>query len=340
MESPAGAGREGARRADARPPGVAGASGGRAVAAVTPALGAAVMATGIVSVGCHTIHADEVSLALLVIACLLWVFLVAVFARRFVVERDRWLAEVRTAASLTGVAGTAVLGVRISLLDLRPLAGALLAVATLAWLVFLPEVLRHLARRVPGVAYLACVSTQSLAVLGATLATVLPTMWPLWPALGLFVLGLALYVLVLTHFDFGQLRTGAGDHWVACGAVSISALAAAKLTTAAAPGSPVDWARPLHPWLRGATLVLLVIALLWYVVIAYWELRNPRPAYDIRRWATVFPLGMTAVAALTTAAATGIAWPERLGRFLLWVSVAVWLLVAVGAGHRVVRGWR
>ncbi|MFJ7783680.1 hypothetical protein [Streptomyces fungicidicus] len=110
-----------------------------------------------------------------------------------------------------------------------------------------------------------------------------------------------------------------------------SPLAAGKLT--AAGGAPLKWAEPLRPWLLAVTLVLLLAALAWYAVIAVAELRWPRPGYDPRRWATVFPLGMTAVAALTAAGEVGPAtsgWLEPLGRVLLWVAVAVWALAAAG----------
>ncbi|MFE0225413.1 hypothetical protein ACFW0U_32115, partial [Streptomyces albidoflavus] len=215
----------------------------------------------------------------------------------------------------------------------------LLGVAAVSWVGLLPQVVRRLGRRVPGSAYLTCVATQSLGVLGATLAAATGVTWPLPVAVVLLVLGFGLYVLVLLHFDFHQLKEGAGDHWVACGALAISALAAGKLT--AASGAPLKWAEPLRPWLLAVTLVLLLAALAWYAVIAVAELRWPRPGYDPRRWATVFPLGMTAVAALTAAGEVGPAtsgWLEPLGRVLLWVAVAVWALVAAGLARRLAGG--
>lgn len=279
-----------------------------------PVAGAAVMATGIVSVGCH---------------------LVGVFLGHFFGERERWWAESRTAVSLTGVAGTAVVGTRSVLSGWTGVGWVLLGVAAVSWVGLLPQVVRRLGRRVPGSAYLTCVATQSLGVLGATLAAATGVTWPLPVAVVLLVVGFGLYVLVLLHFDFHQLKEGAGDHWVACGALAISALAAGKLT--AASGAPLKWAEPLRPWLLAVTFVLLLAALAWYAVIAVAEVRWPRPGYDPRRWATVFPLGMTAVAALTAAGESGpgtSGWLEPLGRVLLWVAVAVWALVAAGLVRR------
>ncbi|MEU5356589.1 tellurite resistance/C4-dicarboxylate transporter family protein [Streptomyces albidoflavus] len=301
--------------------------------------GAAVMATGIVSVGCHLVGAEVLSRVLLGVAAVGWVVLVGVFLGHFFGEREQWWAESRTAASLTGVAGTAVVGTRSVLLGWTEVGWALLGVAAVSWVGLLPQVVRRLGRRVPGSAYLTCVATQSLGVLGATLAAATGVTWPLPVAVVLLVVGFGLYVLVLLHFDFHQLKEGAGDHWVACGALAISALAAGKLT--AASGAPLKWAEPLRPWLLAVTLVLLLAALAWYAVIAVAELRWPRLGYDPRRWATVFPLGMTAVAALTAAGEVGPAtsgWLEPLGRVLLWVAVAVWALVAAGLARRLA-GW-
>ncbi|MFJ7906668.1 hypothetical protein [Kitasatospora sp. NPDC096204] len=108
------------------------------------------------------------------------------------------------------------------------------------------------------------------------------------------------------------------------GALSVSALAAGKLT--ALP----DRTSGVHSTLRAATWVLRGSALAGYAVLLTAELRSPRPAYDLRRWATVFPLGMTAVAALVAATATGVDWPRPLGRVLLGVAAGAWLLRAAG----------
>ncbi|MFD0327931.1 hypothetical protein ACFQZC_06050 [Streptacidiphilus monticola] len=79
--------------------------------------------------------------------------------------------------------------------------------------------------------FLVCVSTQALAVHSATLALTGQGGWLPWPALGCFLLGLVLYGAALVRFDLRQVLTGAGDQWVAAGALSISALAAAKLAS-------------------------------------------------------------------------------------------------------------
>ena len=134
---------------------------------------------------------------------------------------------------------------------------------------------------------------------------------------------MVLYVWTLFRFDFRQVRTGAGDHWVLAGAVAISALAAAKLT--AYP----RWTGTAHTTLRAVTLVLVAVDLVGYAMLAVAEIRWPRLRFDVRRWATVFPLGMSGAAVVSAATATGVSWLHGLGSVLLWIAVAAWLVTAV-----------
>ncbi|MFD3544662.1 hypothetical protein ACFWUW_03420 [Streptomyces sp. NPDC058655] len=290
------------------------------LAGLPPAAGAAVMAAGILSVGLHLVGREALSLAALAIAAALWLVLGADFAARLFRDRGRFRAEADTPAALTAVAATTVVGTRISQLGWQGAAAVLLALAAALWPGLTVNVLRHWRRRMPGVAFLVCVATQGLAVLAAALATALPCTWLARAALAAFCLGLLLYVPALARFDLGEVAGGAGDHWVAGGALSISALAGSKLTA-----SPV-WAGAAHTALRTVTLLALTLSLLWYAVLLAAEVRHPRPHYDIRRWATVFPLGMTATACLSAAGPVGIGWLRPLGEVLLWTAVAAWLL--------------
>ncbi|MFI6684752.1 hypothetical protein [Streptomyces sp. NPDC050485] len=75
---------------------------------------------------------------------------------------------------------------------------------------------------------------------------------------------------------------------------------------------------------------MLALNLAWCAALLIAETRWPRFRYDIRRWSTVFPLGMTAVASLSTAAATKIDWLHTLGQVLLWIALATWVLAFAG----------
>ncbi len=133
------------------------------------------------------------------------------------------------------------------------------------------------------------------------------------------------------RFDVREVARGAGDHWVAGGALAISALAGAKLIDAADSGMRL-WNDDDSAVMRHATVALLAVALATWAVLAGCEVVWPRLRYDARRWSTVFPLGMTAAATLSVAAALDVAWLEGPGQALVWITVAVWSAVAVGAG--------
>src|SRR5690606_39153015 len=109
------------------------------------------------------------------------------------------------------------------------------------------------------------------------------------------------------RFDWRQVFEGAGDHWVAGGALAISGLAGSKLL-AADSSRLYLWNEDDSGVLRFVTLSLLVLDLAWYVVLLAGEIVRPRLRYDTRRWATVFPLGMTAAATLSASAAVGVPW--------------------------------
>ncbi|MFF7545885.1 tellurite resistance/C4-dicarboxylate transporter family protein [Streptomyces canus] len=295
-----------------------------------PAAGAAVMATGIVSVGLDLAGHETLSRIALVIGCVAWLGLAADVAVRLLRERARWFADAGTAGALTAVAATTVLGTRFSALGGQTLAEALLALSAVLWPVLIVRVVGHGKRRMPGGVFLGCVATQGLAVLGATLAAAESAAWLAHTALVLFWLGLVLYGLALFRFDLRQVLEGPGDQWIGGGALAISALAGSKLI-AADSARLYLWNDDDHGVLRAVTVVLLVLDLAWYAVLLVAEFVRPRPRYDVRRWATVFPMGMTAVAMLSVSATLDVRWLETPGEVLVWISVAAWAAVAAGA---------
>jgi len=288
------------------------------------------MATGILSVGLQLTGYEVLSRVALGLTCVAWVVLAADFVERLVREPRRWRAEAVTPGALTAVAATCVLGTRLSLLGRHTLAEALLAPAAVLWPGLLVGVVGHWRRRMPGGVFLCCVATQGLVVLAATLAAAEATAWLAHTALVLFWLGLVLYGFALTRFDRRQVVEGPGDQWIAGGALAISALAGAQLLAADGPRLYL-WNDDDRGALRAVTVALLVLDLACYAVLFVAEVLRPRLRYDVRRWATVFPMGMTATATLSVSAALDIPWLEGPGKVLLWVAVAAWLAVAAGA---------
>ena len=288
------------------------------------------MATAILSVGLYLAGRETLSRIALALASAAWLALAADFALRLVRDRQRWARDAGTPAGLTAVAATTVLGVRFSALGWQTVAQALLALAAVLWPVLLAAVVRHWRRRSTGAVFLVCVATQGLSVLGSAVASAEGWDWLAHAAMVLFWLGLALYVIACTRFDAREVTRGAGDHWIAGGALGISALAGSALV-AAHGVNPYLWNDDDQGALRATTTVLVTLALAGFCVLLVAEAVRPRPRYALERWGTVFPMGMTAVAALSVSAALGVSWLKGLGEVLLWISVAAWVVVAAGA---------
>jgi tellurite resistance protein TehA-like permease len=86
-------------------------------------------------------------------------------------------------------------------------------------------------------------------------------------------------------------------------------------------------------WAFGTWWVPLLIVLgLWRHVWHHWPL-----SYEPTLWSVVFPLGMYSVATLSFGHAARLAFMEPLARFMLWVSVAAWILVAAAFVARLTR---
>ncbi|MEU1848008.1 hypothetical protein ABZ499_01665 [Streptomyces sp. NPDC019990] len=297
-----------------------------------PAASAAVLATGTLAVGLDLAGYAALFRVSLGLACAAWLLLAADFTLRLLRAGARWRVQVRmpsvldgmATAALTTVAATAVVGTGFSSAGSPPLAATLLVPAVLLWPVPLALPPQGGERRGPGTVFARCLATQGLAVLGAALAAAQSAAWLAHAALVLFWLGLVLYAFALARFDVRQMAEGLGDHWLAGGALALSALAGAQLLTA-------DSAR-LYLWndddrgvLRTTTVTLLVLALVWYAVLLAAEFLRPRPRTGIRRWATVFAWAASGAAALAVAAALDVGWLDGLGEALLWAAVAAWL---------------
>lgn len=292
--------------------------------------GGAVMATAIVSIALRSSGYEWLSRALLLVAVILWAGLGTVFLVRLVLDRGRLFREAERVSALTEVAGTAVLGSRLVLLDFYWAGWPLLASATLLG-ILLTLVLKVKAAHAPGGGFLVVVAPQSLAVLGAQIASHQHLAWLAAMSFAAFALGLCLYPTVLARFDFGELRAGAGDQWVAGGALAISALACGELANAQ---TAVHVLGPIHDALTFTSIVLWVLAMAWLPALILGEARWPRLDYDVRRWATVFPLGMYAAMSFTIASLNTIAWIGDFARIWTWVALGVWAVVAAAVPKR------
>jgi tellurite resistance protein TehA-like permease len=278
--------------------------------------GAFVMGTGIVSVALAVDGAETLSRVLFGLAVAGWLVAAAAACRRGLATRS-------LPASLTAVAGTAVLGARAAMLGWNDAATVILALAVALWLPLLPQIMRPPGRRTAGTSFLVVVATEAIVVLAADVASSDHTRWLVVAAVLPLSLGLAAYPLVVIRFDLRELASGGGDQWVAGGALAIAAVACAALGGAAGSvGAPAD----LHRVLDRTALVVWVLAIAWLPLLAAGELRRPRRGDDLRRWATVFPVGMYAVCSFLVAGADGVGPIGTFARVWVWVAAAVWAL--------------
>jgi tellurite resistance protein TehA-like permease len=299
----------------------------RVLDSVPPAAGAEVMGTGILSVALSLDGHETLSRILLVIAGLMWVTLAVLVSLRARRDPDRFLADIRTPPALTSVAATAVLGTRLTLLGWTGAGIAALVLATILWALLLGPVLTHWKTPTVGASLVLTVSTESLAVLAATLAAAEHADWLLVTALAPFALGLCFYVFVISRFDMRQLGVGRGDHWITGGALAISTLAAGKITSGAKALAILGHGGGVLKYL---SLALWIVTMLWLPLLLLAEVLRPRLSYDVRRWSTVFPFGMYAACSFVVGKVAQAGAITSFARIWVWVALAVWAVVSVG----------
>jgi len=290
------------------------------------------MATGIVSTAVDLAGYEGLSRILLGLDVAVWAVLASTVLIRAATKPSRLRADACQLGALTAVAANAVLGTRLALLGHSTAATCLLCIAAALWIFLLPLALRHRPQKTTGLELLLTVSTQSLAVLAATLAPLHGAGWLVVVAFLLLCLGLALYPLGFRNFPLSYLRTGDGDMWISGGALAISALAAAKIALATQRLAGPEF---LLGWIDDLALALWAAAMVWLPALLAAEAIWPRFHYNMRRWSTVFPVGMFAAMSFSVADATQIEpIDEAFADWWVWVAVAVWCVVAAGLARR------
>jgi len=335
----------------------------RAAAAVRdlhPGYFAFVMATGIISTGTFLLGPSWLSQALLAATCAGLAVLAAALVMRLGFFRSSVAADIRAPDRVFGfftiTAGLDVLGVRFSFAG-HPMATAVLAaVAAAVWLLLtygvpasllLTRVQGSVLSGVNGNWLLWIVATQSLSLSAAILV-------PAWPSqsallapvsVGLWCTGLLLYLMVVTLILLRWLTvpmtpaTLGPPYWILMGATAISVLAGARDLYIP---SDVPVVRATAGFVEGFTFALWAFGTWWIpllVILGSWRhVRRHWPlTYEPTLWSIVFPLGMYSVATLTFGKDAHIAFMEPLARFMIWVAVAAWALVAVAFLSRLAR---
>jgi len=327
---------------------------GQAAAAVRdlhPGYFAYVMATGIISTGTFLLGPSWLSLGLLAAASAGLLVLAAALAARLAFFRSNVAADIQAPERVFGfftiTAGLDVLGVRLALAG-HPLATAILAaLAAAVWLVLTYGVPASLmiARAsgsvldgVNGSWLLWIVATQSLSIAAAILVPAWPSQSQLLApvATGLWCVGLLLYLMVVALILLRWLTvpmtpaTLGPPYWILMGATAISVLAGAR--DLSLPGH-IPVVRATAGFVEGFTFALWAFGTWWIpllVILGLWRhIRRHWPlTYEPTLWSVVFPLGMYSAATLTFGKTAHLAFMEPLARFMLWVAVATWAVVA------------
>ena len=336
---------------------------GRAATAVRdlhPGYFAFVMATGIISTGTFLLGPSWLSITLLVAASAGLAVLGVMLVARLVLFRANVAADIQAPDRVFGfftiTAGLDVLGVRFSFGG-HPLVTAILsAVAAAVWLVLtygvpasllLDRTRDSVLGGVNGSWLLWIVATQSLSLVAAVLVAAWPSQSGLLApvAVGLWCVGLLLYLMVATLILLRWLTvpmTPAAlgpPYWILMGATAISVLAGAR---AISLSTDITVVRATAGFVEGFTFALWAFGTWWIpllVILGLWRhIRRHWPlTYEPTLWSVVFPLGMYSVATVTFGKDAHLAFMEPIARFMIWVAVAAWILVAAAFLARIGR---
>ena len=320
---------------------------------------ALVMATGIISIGFHTLGYSALASVLYGVALLAWLLLVLLSALRLVrywrAVRADLLNPRMVFSYFTLVAATDIVGLLLHDHGYTALALVCWVLAFIAWslllylafsvLTFLTH--EHNVNIVHGGWLISIVATQSLVLLGARIAPDLGAYagYMMVEVHMLWGLGLAFYGIFVTLFCYRIFFLTLNPQdispllWVVMGAAAISANAGTSLLTAD-PQLPFLVAQ--KPFIDGITLMNWAWATWWIPILflfGFWKhfARGLPMTYEPVLWSWVFPLGMYAVASARLGLTADFPPLYWISQIMIWVALAAWLAVLVGLTRRLLK---
>lgn len=308
----------------------------------SPDVFAAVMATGILSIGAHDHGYRLISDTMGVIATVGLLLLAALVVAKVVMPGRKLGWDLTdpdvTLRLITFVAACAVIDTRLS--SNVSVARVLGAAALTSWLVLIlfsaRNMLAHrwteLRDRAHGPWQLGSVGTSGLAIVIARAARQTGHHWWLAVAVAGWVAALCIYGLMtwLTLWrvvNERQDRDGfEPDTWILMGAMAIATLAGDNIHAVA----PAWLADPV----RALSIVTWVTATLWIPPLIYFALHRIRRYPNMLQftgvwWAFVFPLGMYSAASFAMAVELGQHSLLTVSLVFFWDALAAWLIVVV-----------
>jgi len=336
-----------------------------ALARLSPAYFGMVMATGIVSLSAHFMGMSMVADALyylnIGIYGVLWVLTLLRALRHTRLFFGDMVDHLRGPGFFTTVAATSILGSQSLVLAAHDGAALVLwylAIALwvgLTYAIFTALTVKQdkpaLDKGINGGWLLAVVSTQSIAVLSALLATRIGQPYKLemnFFALSMWLWGGMLYIwmmsLIFYRYTFFRLSPDdlSPPYWINMGAMAISTLAGSLLIINA-PDAP--YLVSLLPFLKGFTVFYWATGTWWIpmlLVLGVWRhvyMRFPL-RYDPLYWGAVFPLGMYAACTYQMNVAMDFGFFVFLPPVFMYAALAAWSLAFFGLLAELWRGLR
>lgn len=318
---------------------------------------ALVMATGIISIGCHLLKLPNLSDLFFYLNEFQYTFLLLLLLIKIILNRREVVAEfmdsIKGPTFLTFVAASCILGVQYCLLkhSYQP-AVILWVVAIVAWLFILYAFLVVMITKPPkpslenglnGGWLLLVVSTESLSILGTQLSAYLPAEGTLLFTLAAYLLGLFFYLMLIPliffrlTFDPMKAKDFTPPYWVLMGAAAITTLSAATLIEATGKISTFE---ALVPVLKVLCLFTWIVATWWIPLLILLELwrhlfKKVPVKYDASYWDTVFTLGMYTVCSYRLANVFQLPWLQALPQVSIYLALAAWMITFVAMVRRV-----
>ncbi|MCC6729117.1 MAG: tellurite resistance/C4-dicarboxylate transporter family protein [Chthonomonadales bacterium] len=335
------------------------------LAEMSPAYFGLVMATGIISIGCHLMGIPLLARALLALNLLQYVVLLALYALRATLLPHRFFEDLvdhlHGPGYFTVVAGSGILASQLMVqLESKGLALVLWAWTLLLWLLLTYSIFTAftvkrekppLERGISGGWLLAVVATQSLAVSSALLATgfqqpyrlelnlLALSMWLSGGMLYIWMISLIFYRYVFFRFSPDDLSP---PYWINMGAMAISTLAGSRLILNA---GHAPFLSSVLPFLKGFTMFYWATGTWWIpmlLILSVWRHVYQRfpMRYDPQYWGAVFPLGMYAVSTWQMDRAMAFGFLRGLPYLFLYIALLAWAFTFLGMLRHIARGVR
>lgn len=334
-----------------------------AVADLSPAYFAMVMATGIVSIASHLLGVRFIDHILLWLNIVFYTVLWGLTIARGIFYPKKIMADLGNhflgVGFFTLVAATCVLGSQCILLEQAYTIGlVLLVLGAFLWVVIIYSVFTAFTIRSPkpllekginGVWLVAVVATQSISILSSLVSSsaVAHREVLLFVAICLFLLGGLFYMLIIVLIFyrlmfFSMLPEAFGpSYWINMGAVAISTLSGATLIV---NSSQVRFFEQLLPFTIGVSLFFWSVATWWIpflFILEIWKVvvRRVRIKYDPQYWGMVFPLGMYTTCTYQLARSLDLQFLIVIPHYFIYLALSAWLFTFMGLLRRLSRSF-